>query len=353
MAGRSQQKMAASVCKDTPGDTFSMLSANWDDFRVFAMVAREGNFSRAAQELRTTQATVSRRIGALEKALNTTLFDRPPGRGGVSLTFDGRRVLREVASAEVALARTRRTTGKNPSIAGDCKLLGSDGIASFWMPPFLKAFADRQPDVLLKYFLSFNQTLSQRPPFDLQMQYSAGTEADTVALKLATLHFNYLAMPQYVSQFGMPQATADLQQHRVISHSPSLADEPNWSMYWPDRGSVQSMLYTNSSAFQVELVLNSCGIAVLPTYLVALEPRMIPVLPNLRVKATVFLNYQKDVAKKPAVRATIDFLKEFVFDPKTMPWFTEEYVQPGSDWPQRARTLIAEASPIAAAQLAS
>ena len=43
---------------------------------AFESAARTGSFSRAAEELRISQAAVRSRVSALEKQLSTRLFDR-------------------------------------------------------------------------------------------------------------------------------------------------------------------------------------------------------------------------------------------------------------------------------------
>ena len=48
--------------------------------RIFATVARLGNFTRAAELLYLTQPTVSQQIAALEAQLGTPLIDRLPRR---------------------------------------------------------------------------------------------------------------------------------------------------------------------------------------------------------------------------------------------------------------------------------
>ena len=53
----------------------------------FLAVAREGNFTHAAEQLHVTQPTLSRQISALEAELNTKLFVR--SNHNVKLTEDG------------------------------------------------------------------------------------------------------------------------------------------------------------------------------------------------------------------------------------------------------------------------
>jgi hypothetical protein len=48
---------------------------HWDNIRIFLSVARAGQFSAAALQLRIDNGTVGRRINALEKSLGVRLFD--------------------------------------------------------------------------------------------------------------------------------------------------------------------------------------------------------------------------------------------------------------------------------------
>lgn len=63
---------------------------------AFESAGRLGNFSRAAEELQTSQSAVSRHIAKLEEHLSTRVFDR--SRTGVSLTEAGSHLYDAVAS---------------------------------------------------------------------------------------------------------------------------------------------------------------------------------------------------------------------------------------------------------------
>ena len=67
---------------------------------AFESAARHGNFSRAAEELRTSQSAISRHIAKLEGQLSTRVFNR--SRTGVSLTEAGSR-LRDAVSDGLGL----------------------------------------------------------------------------------------------------------------------------------------------------------------------------------------------------------------------------------------------------------
>lgn len=69
---------------------------SFDYYRVFCCAARLGSFTRAAEDLMTSQSSVSHTMAALERQLGCRLFLRT-GRG-IALTAEGRR-LYEVAAA--------------------------------------------------------------------------------------------------------------------------------------------------------------------------------------------------------------------------------------------------------------
>ncbi len=67
------------------------------------MIAEEGSFSRAAQRLRTSQSSLTRRIAELEKTLGAKLFERSTRK--LELTAVGRVVLPEI---QLALRHSER-----------------------------------------------------------------------------------------------------------------------------------------------------------------------------------------------------------------------------------------------------
>ena len=75
----------------------------WDDLRFFLAVVAHGSLTGAARSLAQSQATVGRRIRALEEELGVDLFERGPNR--LALSEAGRAVL-EAASPMAEAARS-------------------------------------------------------------------------------------------------------------------------------------------------------------------------------------------------------------------------------------------------------
>jgi len=68
-----------------------MQIPDWDDLRYFLALTEAGTLSGAAKACGVEHTTVARRVEALERALDTRLFDRFPK--GWSLTAAGKALL--------------------------------------------------------------------------------------------------------------------------------------------------------------------------------------------------------------------------------------------------------------------
>jgi DNA-binding transcriptional LysR family regulator len=316
---------------------------NWDDFRVFVEVVRTGSFNRAAARLRTTQATVSRRLIRLEAAIGVRLFDRD--RRGPRLTFEGQRIYNDANAAHFALARAASQAASAAGrVEGDCKIFMGDGVASYWMTRFLSPFFVRYPNIELKLFGAYDTAADKREIFDLQVHYYEPAEAEPVAIRLGTMHFIPFASREYLRAHGVPHTIDDLQRHRLLDLAVYLADMGSWASWSREDAGKHTVLFTNLSACLAEAVKHGAGIALLPTYASVVDPAYVPLEIGVRFQAPIFVSYQRDAPKKWAVRATIDFLRHNVFDRKSMPWFRDAFASPADDWSHRLNVLVQEAA---------
>jgi DNA-binding transcriptional LysR family regulator len=116
--------------------------------KVFRVVARHLNFSRAAEELFLTQPAVTQQIKALEDEYGVPLFDRAGGH--IALTPAGKallpyaeelKALSDKAYEAVSLAAGSR--------AGQLELGASQTIAQYLLPNLVAAFLRQNPRVAI------------------------------------------------------------------------------------------------------------------------------------------------------------------------------------------------------------
>lgn len=126
-----------------------MKSETLPHLETFCKAAETCNFTAAARELRLTQAAVSQRIGALERILGVSLFQREGGR--VVLTDAGRR-LYEYAQRILALHHEAREelTGKKTPVVGELCLAASSIPGEHLLPSLLAEFRRRHPQVQIR-----------------------------------------------------------------------------------------------------------------------------------------------------------------------------------------------------------
>lgn len=119
-----------------------MLSTS--DLRVFATIADEGSFSRAATRLHLAQPSVSEKVARLEGQLGTELFVRT--NRGAELTSAGARLL-PFARRCVALCEEAVSAVRADDAAGRFKVLMHSTYAPTIMPFVLDVLAPFQLEV--------------------------------------------------------------------------------------------------------------------------------------------------------------------------------------------------------------
>ena len=118
------------------------------NLNAFIAVAESGSFSLAGERLHLTQPAVSKRIFSLEEQLGVRLFDRL-GRE-TSLTEAGRALLPRAYRILGELDDTRRALANlNGQVSGRLTLATSHHIGLHRLPPVLREFSRRHPDVSL------------------------------------------------------------------------------------------------------------------------------------------------------------------------------------------------------------
>ena len=125
------------------------MGMNLHHLRIFARVAEQGGFSRAAAALRISQPAVSKSVAELERQLGTTLIDRT-GRtttltdAGAMLFTRARELFAVEQSAEDELRTLKGLEG------GVLRIAASTTIVNYLLPACLARFRDAHPRVTLR-----------------------------------------------------------------------------------------------------------------------------------------------------------------------------------------------------------
>ncbi|MGJ8528030.1 LysR family transcriptional regulator [Maritalea sp.] len=283
--------------------------------RVFAMVAAQGNFARAANALSLPASSISKTIAQLEARLETVLIRRTTR--AIQLTDDGKEYLRSVKIAlfEIDRVEDRVRAGNRPK--GKLHVTVPVAFGESFLSPMLPAFCANYPDLLIDFDTDRRYLDMVSHNIDVAVRTMKPEEDSAfIALKLLP-HVNFLvASPEYLDRFGVPQSMEGLNQHRLM-----YFDWPKRQGQWQMRIDGRPIIIHNEAVFRTNSyhtlkhgAVSGMGIANLPAdyavdYLKSGE--LVRVLPEvLDDRGHRVALYHERRAQSPKTDVFLDFLVE-------------------------------------------
>ncbi|MCS3471006.1 DNA-binding transcriptional LysR family regulator [Pseudomonas sp. JUb42] len=289
----------------------SLGALNWDDLKFFLEVARTRKASSAAKRLAVDYTTVSRRINALETALGTLLFEKSRNNGFI-LTAEGQRLLGYAESIESTLhLACEQVSGSGVALSGHIRMGCTEGFGSFFITPQLSHFLDTYPaisvDILpLPHFIS----LSKREA-DIVIALERPEHGPYVCCKLCDYNLRLYATRDYLEQHPSIHSTADLAEHRFISYVDDLAFSSELLYLANLLPGAQAHLRSTSVIAQYVAALQGRALAILPCFLAAQDPRLLPVLAEeVNITRQFWMYCREDLRKLKRITLLWDYIRE-------------------------------------------
>ncbi len=262
-----------------------------NDLLLFARVADEGNFSRAALRLGIPKSTVSRRIAALEAQLGERLLLRTTRK--IAITDFGRSVLEHAHHvADEVAATTALAQNRSKAPSGRLRISMPGDLASLVLSSVLSEFVARYPAVSLELDLTARRVDLVGENFDVALRMGAlGDDASLAARKLATWTAGLYASPDYIERRGAPAEPEALMEHdtlRLLARGgePMLwvmtRGEQRWEGVPPGRATA------NSPELLIRMARAGAGITVANDHFAVPYVRsgeLVPVLPQWQLPA--------------------------------------------------------------------
>ncbi|AST29488.1 LysR family transcriptional regulator [Ralstonia pseudosolanacearum] len=186
-----------------------------NDMALFVEVVKARGFRGAAQALGMPNSTLSRRIGALEKAIGLRLLHRTTRK--IELTEAGliyfERCKRIVDEARLAHEQLGELLAQ-PS--GVLRASLPVDFAVTYLAPLIAEFASLYPGINFDFDLTPRQVDLVSEPFDVAIRMGEPENSQLIARPLASLQANLYASPGYLERSGEPRTPADLGQHECL-----------------------------------------------------------------------------------------------------------------------------------------
>ena len=288
-------------------NTNADFQMDWDNIRIFLRVARAGQFSAAASQLRIDNGTVGRRITALEKSLGVRLFDRQTT--GCVLTGAGDRLYKAAEEVEAQLLRAQGDLSQSDvELSGTVRIAAPDGFTTLFLCSRLGHLKAKYPSLTVQLVpMSRTFSLSKREA-DLAITIERPDEGRLAVRKLIDYSLHFYAAKRYLAERGPPQGLEDLQRHCLVTYVQDLifADQLNFmpELYGP----TYSRLECSTAVGQLEAVRGGAGIGILHDYAAHRDEQLQIVLPGTVFERSYWIVTHLDMRELSRVRAMSEFI---------------------------------------------
>jgi DNA-binding transcriptional LysR family regulator len=242
------------------------------DLAVFAAIAADRSFTRAARRLGVTQSALSQTMKRLEGQLGFRLLSRTTR--SVAPTAAGERLLATLSPALASLDEEIAALSQARGTAiGTVRITAGKHAADTVLWPMLPAFLRRHPGIEMEVCVEGAMTDVVAGRYDAGIRLGERLEKDMIAVPVGPpLRVAVVAAPGYLAKRPAPMKPADLTAHRCIAYRNANGDLSPWSFAHggrvvtvaPGRGSV-----FNDADLLVAAALEGFGILYILADLVA------------------------------------------------------------------------------------
>jgi DNA-binding transcriptional LysR family regulator len=281
---------------------------DWGDLKHFLAVARQGGLTEAARVLKTSAATVGRRIAVLENSLGVRLFDRK--QTGYTLTETGESLFQKTQDVEEAIFSVEREAfGRDLRPTGRVRVTTSSEIAATWIAPSIPAFRLAYPGIVLEIVESPDVVNLTRREADVALRTVRPARGDFIIRRVASWNFALYASQAYAAAHGIKPGLTDLSNAEIISWTEECAHFVGGAWLAEHARGAKIVLTTNSRRIQVAACKAGAGLAVLPCATADRDQNLIRLLPSEQViERQLWLVTHRDLVRTARVRAVMDFL---------------------------------------------
>lgn len=286
-----------------------MAVSDWEALRYVLAASRAGSLAGAARALGVDPATVSRRIGALERSLGTKLFLRPQG-GRLVPTEAGGALLAAAARAEESLHEVKRSArAATATPSGVVRFTTVDVLATLVVAPRLPRLRARFPDLVIDMVVT-PHILDLGRDIDLSLRLARPTEGHAIVRRAGGISLSVYAPVRGAGarQGAPPHAPLDVIAYgdHFIRHG-----ENAWIEAVP---SARIVLHTTSIGAALAAARGGLGAALLPDVAAAADPALVRLDALPRRTRDLWLVVHPDLAKSPRVQAVSSFLIDAIED---------------------------------------
>lgn len=282
---------------------------DWDDLRIFLAVARAGTVSEAARQLELDHSTVSRRLANLETRLAIRLFDRAGRR--LAINAAGEQLMRTAERLESGLLSDLAVLeAMQGSRVGTVRIGVPEGLGVGYLAGRLGGLAETYPEIALELVaLPQNYSLAARE-VDIAITLDRPEFGNIAVRKLTDYALQLFGTEVYFARHGRPTDTAELTGHRLCGYIPQLLYTPLLDYLVFEGRRVKPAIKSTSVVAHLEMVRSGAAIGMLPVFMCAGRPDLLPFLDEARIVRSYWLTVHDDLRGVERIRIITDALAQ-------------------------------------------
>lgn len=277
----------------------------WHDLQYFLQVARTGNLTRSALNLRVSQSTIARRISALEKSLKVTLFTRH--QTGYYLTDQAKNLLHYAEEIEAKFMGLEHTaTTLQTDVEGTVKLATAENLATHIIIPALPKFYLQYPKLQLEIITGINSVGFLTHEVDIALRLIRPEQDNLLVRHVGKMSSSLYAHKKYLTPFRKPYDD-NINLYNFITWNKAYSHLPSAKWLANHVPNLKSTLMTTSVANQIASVKAGLGVAILSDIVVKDDDELIAIKKNIFFDDLWIVSYP-ELRSSNNIRVVIDFL---------------------------------------------
>lgn len=282
---------------------------DWDDLRIFLAVARTETIALAAPTLGMDASTAGRRLKRLETSLGHTLFERSSGRQ--RLTAAGRDLLEKAEKIESLLGDATDQGGAT-QLKGLIRLSVSEGFGSWCVAPLLADFGHDHPNIIVEMVITNGFLSPSKRETDIAILLARPRKGPLITRRLTNYSLGLFSTRIYLDRSPAIEEPEDLKEHVLIGYVPDFVYAPELDYLDDITPGLGARLRSSSINAQYKMTREGGGIAVLPFFIGYGDPRLVRVLPHLRIERSFWLVTHQDTRNLPRIKAMVRWLDDAI-----------------------------------------
>lgn len=284
-----------------------MKRLEWDNLHVLLAVVRSGNLKRAAQRLRLSTATLSRRLDALEEQLGGQLLERTST--GCFPTAFGQRIAGWAEQMEGAANEILREADSPETVEGTVRV-NADEWLSFLVTALLAPIRTRYPQLDMEILTTpFPVNLARREA-DLSLRYTRPESSDLIAEPLGEIEFALYASSPYAAQKRQALTERNWAALDFVGLDESRMDQTMEAWWERLDGAPAPWLRCNHTLGIYDGVIAGGGVGIVEKRTARLTPSLELVMDVPELSREVWLCTHRSMRESARIKSVRDFLVE-------------------------------------------